>query len=136
MPEPKRSSASRAKPPQPYFNSIAVVVSDRRKAQAWYTEKLGLDLIDSEDHWVTVGRKGRGGLLHLCQVTEYDPKGVLEPGNSGIMLRLPGPDFEASCHALKGQGVEFSHEPEKADWGWWAVVRDPDGNELTLGPET
>ena len=135
MPTPKRRTAPSLSSRAPYFTSIAVVVSDRRKAQEWYTETLGLDLIDSEDHWVTVGRKGRDGVMHLCQVTEFDEHGALEPGNSGIMLRLPGRDFVASCAALKSRGVEFSHEPEKAEWGWWASIRDPDGNEHTLSPE-
>ena len=123
-----------ASPTGPYLASIAVVVSDRRRAQRWYTETLGLDLIDADDHWVTVGRKKKDGVLHLCQVTEYDEKGALEPGNTGILLRLPGKDFEVSCAKLKERGVDFSHEPEKAAWGWWAVVRDPDGNELMLAP--
>jgi len=118
-----------------YFASIAVVVSDRRKAQEWYTGTLGLDLVDSEDHWVTVGRRGKDGALHLCQVTEYDPHGALEPGNTGIMLRLPGKDFAAECAALAARGIEFSQPAEKADWGWWAAIRDPDGNELMLAPE-
>ncbi|MGP8078711.1 MAG: VOC family protein [Thermoplasmata archaeon] len=132
---PKRSRPSSPAPaPAPYFASIAVVVSDRRRAQEWYTKKLGLDLIDSEDHWVTVGRTGKDGVLHLCQTTEFDASGTLEPGNSGIQLRLPGKDFEESCQALKGRGVEFAREPEKAEWGWWAVVRDPDGNEHMLAP--
>ncbi|MFY9716550.1 MAG: VOC family protein [Thermoplasmata archaeon] len=131
----KKSPARRARrPPRSYLASIAVVVSDRRKAQAWYTENLGLDLIDSDDHWVTVGRKGKDGVLHLCQVTEFDTNGTLEPGNSGILLRLPGRDFVTNCDALKAKGVAFARDPEKADWGWWAVARDPDGNELMLAP--
>lgn len=135
MPAKTNSASGSARAPPVYFASVAVVVSDRRKAEKWYTETLGLDVIDREDHWVTVGRKGHEGALHLCQVTEFDPKGALEPGNSGILLRLPGKDFEAGCRALKSRGVEFAHEAEKAEWGWWASVRDPDGNELILGPE-
>lgn len=133
MPAKQRARSARA--PPLYFASIAVVVSDRRKAQEWYTKTLGLDLIASDDHWVTVGRKGKDGVLHLCQTTEFDTHGTLEPGNSGIMLRLPGKDFEAGCAELKARGVEFAQPPEHAEWGWWASVRDPDGNELMLAPE-
>ncbi len=121
--------------PQPYFSSVAVVVSVRKKARDWYTTTLGLDLIDDEEHWVTVGRRGRPGVLHLCQTTEYDPKGTLEPGNTGILLRLPGKDFAASCSELKARGVAFSQEPRKDPWGWWASIRDPDGNEHVVMPE-
>jgi len=117
----------------PEFLSVAVVVSDRRAAVKWYTEKFGLDLTADTDHWQTVGKKGRPGALHLCQVTEYDPKGKLEPGNSGIAFTLRG-DFVKSCDALKARGVEFSSPPTKYDWGWGATVRDPDGNEIYLTP--
>ncbi len=139
MPTSKKSRApakrkAKAKTSRPVFASIALVVSDRKKAVEWYTEKLGLDLTTSEDHWITVGRKGHEGEIHLCRNLDYDPKGELEPGNSGVMLRLGG-DFETSCAALKSNGVTFFVGPVKESWGWYAGVRDPDGNELWLAPE-
>ena len=127
---------ARSKPPAPTgpsFLSVAVVVSDRAKAVRWYTEVLGLDRLTDAEHWQTVGRKGENGALHLCQVTEYDPKGQLEPGNTGVALTLPG-DFVKACATLESRGVKFSSPPTKADWGWWAMVKDPDGNELCLVP--
>lgn len=140
-PSPKKSAAKKrtaTKPATsakstPRFLSVAVVVSDRAKAVAWYTEKFGLDHVDDMDHWQTVGRKGVPGVLHLCQVTEYDKDGQLEPGNSGIAFHLPG-DFLAACKALEERGVTFSTPPTKYEWGWGAAVRDPDGNEIYLSP--
>jgi catechol 2,3-dioxygenase-like lactoylglutathione lyase family enzyme len=125
---------TKAPSPKPYFASVAVVVSDTKQALEWYTTRLGLDAIDREDHWVTVGRKGRPGVLHLCQPSQGDPRSQLEPGNSGILLLLPGREFEKNCETLKQRGVEFTEEPTKAPWGTYAVVRDPDGNEHTLMP--
>ena len=118
----------------PRFMSVAVVVSDRQKAVKWYTEKLGLDHVADEDHWQAVGRKGTTGALHLCQVSEFDPKAPLEPGNTGIAFTLPG-DFVTSCHELETRGVDFASPPTKYDWGWGATIRDPDGNEIYLAPE-
>jgi catechol 2,3-dioxygenase-like lactoylglutathione lyase family enzyme len=139
----KRASKNKAKPrtggkrsmPKPHMASVAVVVSDRKKATDWYTRNLGLEVLESMDHWVTVGRKGKGGMLHLCAVTEFDDKAPLEPGNSGIMLRVPGRDFEAACGTLRENGVTFIEGPKKEPWGWFATVRDPDGNEIFLTPE-
>ncbi len=135
MPAKKKSAASRAAPklPRARFGSVAVLVSDRQRSRAWYTEKLGLDVVHDFDHWLTVGRKGEGGLLHLCQTSEWMGKEVLETGNQGISILLPG-DFRASCVALEANGVRFVQGPTKEDWGWYATVADPDGNELTLGP--
>jgi len=121
--------------PRSIVATTAVVVSDRQKATEWYTRSLGLDLLESLDHWVAVGRKGKGGMLHLCAVSEFDTTAALEPGNSGVLLRVPGPDFSAACGALKASGVEFIEGPKKEPWGWFATVRDPDGNEITLAPD-
>ncbi|HYB63096.1 MAG TPA: VOC family protein [Thermoplasmata archaeon] len=118
----------------PRFMSVAVVVSDRTKAVDWYTQKFGLERIADDGHWQTVGRKGDQGVLHLCQVSEYDEKGQLEPGNTGIAFTLKG-DFVKSCAELEARGVEFASPPTKYDWGWGATVRDPDGNEIYLAPE-
>jgi len=121
--------------PKAHVATVAIVVSDRKQATEWYTRNLGLDVVESMDHWVAVGRKGKGGLLHLCQLSEFETKAPLEPGNSGITLRIPGTDFAAACGALKANGVEFAEGPKKEPWGWYATVRDPDGNELFLMPD-
>ncbi|HYA54206.1 MAG TPA: VOC family protein [Thermoplasmata archaeon] len=140
MPAKRKSTirstrASKSALPKSFVASIAVIVSDRKKATEWYTQKLGLDVIESMDHWVAVGRKGKGGMLHLCQMSEFEAGAPLEPGNSGITLRVPGTDFVGACTALKANGVEFVEGPKKEPWGWYATVRDPDGNELFLMPD-
>ena len=119
----------------PWVASIPVVVSDKEASKKWYTEKLGLKLTADEDHWVTVGgARGKGSELHLCQASENWPKPIpMEPGPSGIVIVLPG-NFQTACKRLKEAGVEFSHPPEKAPWGWYATIKDPDGNEHHLAP--
>jgi catechol 2,3-dioxygenase-like lactoylglutathione lyase family enzyme len=132
---PPKRKAPNPGPKVPQFLSVAVVVADRSKAVQWYTEKFGLDHIDDADHWQTVGKKGRPGVLHLCQVSEYDPNGSLEPGNTGIAFTLSG-DFVKACADLEARGVQFSSPATKHDWGWGAAIRDPDGNEIFLSPES
>ena len=118
----------------PWVMSVPIVVSDSRVSKKWYTEKLGLTLIADRGHWVTVGGREKGSVLHLCQASDMQPAPVpLEPGFSGIVIAIPG-DFEAECRRLKEAGVEFTRGPEKADYGWYARVRDPDGNEHRLSP--
>jgi|SRR5580693_9194131 catechol 2,3-dioxygenase-like lactoylglutathione lyase family enzyme len=117
----------------PMVASVAVVVADRSGARDWYAEKLGLDVLADDDHWVVVGRKGEGGQIHLCQRSEAGDGQEMEPGNSGVLLLLPG-DFRKECARLEANGVEFTQTPEKAPWGWHASVRDPDGNEHVLMP--
>jgi predicted enzyme related to lactoylglutathione lyase len=118
----------------PWIVSIPIVVSNKEVSKKWYTEKLGLVVKSDEGHWVTVGGIDKGSVFHLCQASENMPKPIpLEPGPSGIVIALPG-DFQKECKHLMEAGVEFSHPPEKAPWGWYATIRDPDGNEHNLAP--
>ena len=130
----RRRAMPEGKTEGPWVASVPVVVSNRDASKEWYTKRLGLDLIDDEDHWVTVGRKEKGSVLHLCLASENGPQGIpLEPGPSGIVLLLPG-EFERECARLEKNGVRFTHRPEKTEWGWYATVCDPDGNEFNLAP--
>jgi catechol 2,3-dioxygenase-like lactoylglutathione lyase family enzyme len=131
----KKKKANSINRQTPYVASVPVVVSDREASKKWYIEKLGLALVDDNDHWVTVGgARGKGSVLHLCQASENQPEPIpLEPGPSGIVILLPG-DFRKACERLEAAGVEFSQRPEKAPWGWYATIKDPDGNEHHLGP--
>lgn len=114
-----------------WIESTAVMVQDRSRSKAWYRDHLGFDIINDSDHWVTVGRKGRGGQIHLCQVSEAGEGAALEPGNTGILIYLPG-DLRATYDRLERADVKFSEGVTERPWGTYCIVVDPDGNELTL----
>jgi len=103
---------------------VAVVVSDAKKSAEWYKEKVGLEIRDKEDHWVTVAPKGSEPVLHLCETTP------LEQGNTGIAFRVD--DLDKAYAEMSGKGVEFTVKPKKAEWGYHAMFKDPDGNEFWL----
>jgi len=112
------------------IGSVAVVVSDEKKAKEWYKEKLGFEIQDDMEHWVTVGPRGSQVAIHLCRGE------TLEPGNTGILFYAS--DVEATCRELKGKGVQFSREFGKAEWDEnmkYAMFKDPDGNEFWLMPK-
>jgi len=112
------------------IRSVAVMVSDEKKAKEWYRDKLGFEVQSDEEHWVVVAPRGSSVGLHLC------PDEPLEPGNSGILLLAA--DIEATCSELKGKGVEFTRELGKAEWDEsmkYAMFKDPDGNIFWLMPK-
>ena len=111
--------------------SVAVVVSNGKKALAFYHGKLGLDILANEDHWIVVGRKKGGMALPLCSYGKPTPKS--EKGNTGILV-LTNEPMEKTYQKLKKKGVKFSVPPKKMEWGWVCRFLDPDGNELWLGP--
>jgi predicted enzyme related to lactoylglutathione lyase len=115
--------------------SVAVAVSDRRKAAEWYTRVLGFRVYDDDpEHWTTVGDRFGDFRFHLCEVRgpgKKPPKS--EVGNTGILL-LTNEPFARTCAKLKAKGVKFSMPPKKLPWGWVAKFLDPDGNEFWLNP--
>jgi catechol 2,3-dioxygenase-like lactoylglutathione lyase family enzyme len=106
------------------FASVAVVVSDAKKAATWYRDVLGLEGRAEEGHWVTVASSGANVELHLC---EGSP---LEPGNTGIAFVAD--DVQSAHESLRDKGVEFSTPPTREEWGTYAMFKDPDGNEFWL----
>lgn len=107
------------------FASVAVVVSDTKKAKTWYTETLGFRVVDDDgNHWVTVAPEGANVALHLCQGPP------LEPGNSGIAFATD--DVGASAAELQNKGVKFSQPAKESPAGTRARFVDPDGNEFLL----
>jgi lactoylglutathione lyase len=112
------------------IRSVAVVVSDEKKAKEWYRDRLGFEVQEDMEHWVVVGPPGSPTGIHLCKGE------TLEPGNTGILFYTE--NVEATYQELKGKGVEFTRELDKAEWDEkmkYAMFKDPDGNEFWLMPK-
>jgi catechol 2,3-dioxygenase-like lactoylglutathione lyase family enzyme len=125
-------------------DTIAVVVSDKRRALRWYTDVLALPVAyigpaesssdptvqgtpDDPGHWIELGRGRPRTRPHLCELSDHH----LEPGPVGITLLTD--DTLSDCRRLKAKGVRFLSEPQKMDWGEWLCdFADPDGNEFIL----
>lgn len=117
------------------LTSASVAVADRKKAGAWYVDKLGFKIKDDEDeHWLTVTDAKGKFALHLCEMEGPGRKPKKsELGNTGILLTATEPI--RTVHArMKRKGVKFSQPPKKFPWGWVAKFHDLDGNEFWLVP--
>jgi len=125
------------------IDTVAIVVSDLRKAIAWYRDILGLVVAyigpntqesgsdvpgnaDNPGHWVELGPSRPQTRVHLCFMG-----GSVEPGPSGVTFITD--DIEADYERLRRNGVRFTMTPKKMDWGEWiGQFADPDGNEFDL----
>ena len=110
-----------------YYN-----VSHMERSVQFYTEALGMKLIDSNDHWTTLECGGIRIGLHWTGGdkvvrTRSDEHGALAGGT----LTLKSSDIHADRSLLEGQGVTIIGEREEA-WGDLVVFEDPDGNILKL----
>lgn len=111
------------------IDTVAVVVSDRHKALAWYRDVLGLKVAyvaPGEEHWIELGAPRPLTRIHLCELPDQ-----VEPGPTGITLLTP--DIHAEYERLRGRGVAFLSPPKQEPWGeWLCAFTDPDGNEFDL----
>jgi len=125
------------------IDTVAIVVSDPRKAIEWYRDVLGLDVAyigpsesnpdptvqgtaENPGHWVELGPARPRTRVHLCFM-----RGETEPGPSGITFITD--DIQADYERMRRLGVEFPLPPEKMEWGeWLGQFADRDGNVFDL----
>lgn len=130
--------------------SVAVLVRDAKRSAKWYRDKLGFEIVGLEGHTVFVKPKGTSAtLIHLCGPCD-GWKGDSPGGRTGIWLSsgkirvrrdektgllLPSSYPEAvekTYLELWRKGVDFSEPLTTVEWGKYAILRDPDGNEFEL----
>ena len=102
--------------------SVAVSVSDGKKAAKWFEDNLGFKS-SAEGHWVVVWPDGANAKIHLCE-------GKPDPGNTGIAFYVD--DVFAQANAMKAKGVRFTQDAQTTSWGTNAIFADPDANEYWL----
>jgi catechol 2,3-dioxygenase-like lactoylglutathione lyase family enzyme len=110
------------------YTDVAVVVADKEKAKAWYTQVLGLHAVMEAGHAICVSPDpaGESLMLHLCG----DAFAPLEPGNTGIGFTAD--DIDSTVDDLEEKGVTFTVKPGPNDSFKVAKFLDPDGNEFWL----
>jgi catechol 2,3-dioxygenase-like lactoylglutathione lyase family enzyme len=111
---------------------VAIAVRDQERALEFYTKKLGMRVItdspfDGTQRWIELG------------IPRADTKIVLftSPGFDALIgkfqnITFQTDDVEATAKELEARGVEFTQQPEKADWGTSAIFKDQDGNLFVL----
>ncbi len=117
---------------------VSVVVSDMKKAKAFYAEQLGLEVAtdyrqNDNNWWVTITLPGGGASITLARssTTVNEPP---KPGTLGFYLSTP--DIAAAHTTLKEKGVSPSEIQDDLYGPGSGVkffqLKDPDGNQLTF----
>jgi predicted enzyme related to lactoylglutathione lyase len=110
----------------------SVPVQDQDRALKFYTEKLGFKVFtdapfDDKQRWIELGipRAETKVVLFTTDATK--------PMIGGFMnITFTCEDVDSTYRQLKGKGVEFVKEPEKADWGHFCMFKDSEGNQFVL----
>jgi catechol 2,3-dioxygenase-like lactoylglutathione lyase family enzyme len=115
---------------------ITLDVDDYDDAIAFYTSKLGFDLIDDtyqpaqDKRWVVVKPKGGGGtsilLAKASNAQQMDRVGDQTGGRVALFLETD--DFDRDYAAYQAAGVTFTREAKTEPYGTVAVFADLYGN--------
>ncbi len=113
---------------------VAVVVADYDEALAFYTEKLGFELVEDTQlsdtkRWVIVRPPGSECAVLLAKAANsLQMSRVGDQTGGRVFLFLQTADFWNDYERFRTAGVEFVRAPEEAEYGTVAVFKDLYGN--------
>jgi catechol 2,3-dioxygenase-like lactoylglutathione lyase family enzyme len=113
-------------------NELVLEVVDLEESVRFYSEVLGLPLVERWDHreavWVMAGDRTRIGL--------WRPQVGLAGGRGGVhvhyAMHLPEESYEAAVERLRAHCLDVDEEVFENDRGRAAYVTDPDGHVVEL----
>jgi catechol 2,3-dioxygenase-like lactoylglutathione lyase family enzyme len=119
--------------------NIALVVRDYDEAIAFYTKKLGFNLIEDTalgggKRWVLVAPLNSQGcrlLLAKASTPEQESRVGNQTGGR-VFLFLHTDDFWRDYHDMKSRGVTFREEPREEPYATVAIFEDLYGNKWDL----
>ncbi len=118
------------------INHVALVVKEYDEAIAFYSEKLGFELIEDtyqpeqDKRWVLVAPPGSQGtnVLLARAATAEQARFIGNQTGGRVFLFLSTDDFWRDYRAMKEKGVTFVRDPQEHDYGTVAVFADLYGN--------
>lgn len=120
-----------------HLQSVSVYVRDQERALDFYTDVFGFEArvdvaIDDEgsDRWIELGLPGDTVRLVLSTVSAAEHFDQSVGGWTNVIFSVD--DVEAAVREMEEEGATVVEEPQTFDWGQWAVVADPDGNQFGL----
>jgi len=114
----------------------ALLVRDYDEAIAWFTGKLGFELVEDTDEghkrWVVVRPRGSDAALLLARAVGDQAELTGRQGAGRVWLFLETDDFARDHAAMTAAGVTFVREPKVEPYGTVAVFEDLCGNRWDL----
>ena len=115
-----------------------IFVNDQEAAVDFYTDKLGLELIQDEPYgegarWITVSPRDSGTSIVLKKAEQE--RAMVGRSDGAPVLTLGTDDVRSAYEELRRRGVRFLGEPYRYPWGLAAILLDQDGSPLLLQQE-
>jgi lactoylglutathione lyase len=114
-----------------------IFVNDQEAALDFYTNRLGLELIQDEPYgerarWITVSPKAAQTRIVLKKAEREHEKAMVGRSDGAPVLTLGTDDIRTAYERLRGRGVRFLGEPYRYPWGIGALLLDQDGSPILL----
>lgn len=111
---------------------VGIPVRDQVRALEFYTEKLGFEVstnqpFSDKQRWIELRIANSATRIAL-----FTPDGHESRVGSFFNGSFACDDVQATYRQLSARGVEFVSPPQKQHWGEFAIIKDPDGNQLLL----
>lgn len=121
------------------IGSVALVVANYDDAIAFYTQKLGFDLIEDTDlgsgkRWVLISPPNSNG-TNLLLAQASTPQQLEAVGNQTggrVFLFLHTNDFWRDYKEIQKNGIRFNEQPREEVYGTVVVFEDLYGNKWDL----
>ncbi|HWN81112.1 MAG TPA: VOC family protein [Candidatus Udaeobacter sp.] len=106
-----------------------ILVSDLPRSVHFYRDQLGLPLVAESPDWAEF----RLGDTRIALQAGGDPT-IADPHSAAghINLSFEVDDVVEAYEVLKAAGVTFLRPPAEQDFGFLAVLKDPDGREIMI----
>jgi len=117
---------------------LALVVRDYDEAIAWFTGKLGWELVEDTDQgnkrWVVVAPSRDSGaqLLLARAVNEQQASRIGNQTGGRVFLFMHTDDCRRDVKEWSARGVKFLEEPREEEYGIVVVFEDLYGNKWDL----
>ena len=117
-----------------------IFVNDQEAALDFYTNKLGLEMIQDEPYgegarWITVSPTEMRIRIVLKKAEKDHEKAMVGRSDGPPVLTLGTDDVRSAYEALRERGVRFLGEPYRYPWGIGALLLDQDGSPILLQQE-
>jgi catechol 2,3-dioxygenase-like lactoylglutathione lyase family enzyme len=117
-----------------------IFVNDQEAALDFYTNKLGLEMIQDEPYgegsrWITVSPAEMRIRIVLKKAEKDHEKALVGRSDGAPILTLSTYDIYAAYDRLRERGVRFLGEPYRHPCGIGALLLDQDGSPTLLQQE-
>ena len=123
----------------PRYLHTSIFVNDMPETIAFYTEKLGLKLLDGPHHYpgnadmAFVGEDWNSYIELVYDLEEHEPYGI---GNryEHLAIEIDDDNLPAYIEKIRAKGVKITREPKKSPGGSRSIafIEDPNGIPVEL----